>query len=77
MVLIKKGLLLLFKQQKQPPEAEKDVLEKFARFIGKHLCSSLFFNKVVGLRPVTLLKKKLQHRCFPMNFAKFLKAPFL
>ena len=31
----------------------------------------LFFNKVVGLRPATLLKKRLQHRCYPVNFAKF------
>ena len=24
-----------------------------------------------------LLKKRLWHRCFPVNFAKFLKTPFL
>ena len=24
-----------------------------------------------GLRPATLLKKRLWHRCFPMNFSKF------
>ena len=30
-----------------------------------------------GLRPATLLKKSLWHRCFPMNFAKFLGTPFL
>ena len=29
------------------------------------------------LRPVTLLKKRLWHRCFPVNFAKFLRTPFL
>ena len=34
-------------------------------------------NKVAGLRPVTLLKKRLWHRCFPVNFAKFLRTPFL
>ena len=28
-------------------------------------------------RPVTLVKKSLQHRCFPVNFAKFLRTPFL
>ena len=28
-------------------------------------------------RPATLLKKRLWHRCFPMNFAKFLRTPFL
>ena len=29
------------------------------------------FNKVAGLRPATLLKKRLWYKCFPMNFAKF------
>ena len=28
-------------------------------------------------RPATLLKKKLWHRCFPVNFAKFLRTTFL
>ena len=26
--------------------------------------------------PVTLLKKRLWHRCFPVNFVKFLRTPF-
>ena len=30
-----------------------------------------------GLRPATLLKKRLWHRCFPVNFVKFLRTPFL
>ena len=29
-----------------------------------------------GLRPATLLKKRLWRRCFPMNFTKFLKTLF-
>ena len=29
------------------------------------------------LRPATLLKKSLWHRCFPVNFAKFVRTPFL
>ena len=32
-------------------------------------------NSVCG-RPATLLKKQLQYRCFPVNFAKFLRTPF-
>ena len=31
------------------------------------------FNKVAGLRPATLLKKRLWPSCFPVNFAKFLR----
>ena len=55
----------------------KGILRNFAKFTGKHLRQSLFFNKVAGLRPATLLKKRLWRRCFPVNFAKFLKTPFL
>ena len=55
----------------------KGVLRNFVKFTGKHLCQSLLFNKVAGLRPATSLKKKLWHMCFPINFAKFLRTPFL
>ena len=27
---------------------KKDVLRNIAKFIGKHMCQSLFYNKVVG-----------------------------
>ena len=54
----------------------KGVLKNSANFTRKHLCQSLFFNRVAGLMPATLLKKRLWHRCFPVNFSKFLKAPF-
>ena len=55
----------------------KGVLRNFAKFAGKHLYQKLFFNFFPGLRPATLLKKSLWHRCFPVNFAKFLRTPFL
>ena len=65
----------------------KGILRNFAKFTGKHLCQSLFFNQTAGLRPATLLKKRLWpatllkkrlwHRCFPVNFIKFLRTPFL
>ena len=56
---------------------QKGVLRNFTKFTGKHLYQSLFFNKVAGLRPATLLKKRRWHRCFPVNFVKFLRTPFL
>ena len=34
-------------------------LKDFAKFIGKQLCQSLSFDKVTGLRPATLSKKRL------------------
>ena len=52
----------------------KGVLRNFAKFTGKRLRQSLFINKLAGLRPATLLKKR---KCFPVNFAKFLRTPFL
>ena len=47
---------------------KKGVLRNFAKFTGKHLCQSLL--------PATLLKKRLWHRCFPVNFEKLLRTPF-
>ena len=52
-------------------------LKSFIKFTRKRLCQSLFFNKVAELSPATLLKNRLRHRCFPMNFVKFLRTPFL
>ena len=56
---------------------QKCVLKNFAKLTGKHLCRSIFFNKVEGLKPATLLKKSFRHRYFAMNFAKYLGTPFL
>ena len=56
---------------------KKGVLRNFAKLTGKHLCQNLFFNKVAGLRPATLLKISLWHKYFSVNFPKFLRTPFL
>ena len=48
---------------------------KFHKIHRKTLVQSFFFNK--GQRPATVLKKRLWRKCFPVNFAKFLKTPFL
>ena len=37
---------------------KKGVLRSLTKFTGKHLCQSLFFNKVAGLRPATLVRKR-------------------
>ena len=57
---------------------KKRVLKNFTKFTGKNQCQSLFFDKVANLRPAILLKKKkkIWHRCFPVNFVKFLRTPF-
>ena len=43
----------------------KGVLRNFAKFTGKHLCQGFF-----------LIKLQAWHRCFPVNFANFLRTPF-
>ena len=65
--------------QKQPLEVfcKKGVLRNFVKFTVKHLCQSLFLNKIAGFRSATLLKKRLWHRCFSVHFTKFLRSPFL
>ena len=57
--------LLNFRSSRPEVFCKKGVVRNFAKFTGKHLCQSLFFNKVAGLRPTT----------FPANFAKFLRTP--
>ena len=53
--------------QKRPPEVfrEKQCSLKFHKIHRKILVSSIFSNKAAGLR--------LQHRCFPENFAKLMR----
>ena len=46
---------------------KKGVLRNFTKSTEKQLWQGLFFNKVAGLR--------LWHRCFPVNFVKFLRIP--
>ena len=53
------------------PARTRCFLRNFAKFAGKHLCQSLFLNKVERLAQ-TVLKKRLWHRCFSVNSAKFL-----
>ena len=68
---------LLFKSSRPEVFCEKGVLIDVKKFTGKHLCRSLFFNKLRGLRPAILLKKRFSHGCFPMNFATSLRTPYL
>ena len=65
--------------KKQPLEgfSKKGVLKKFRKIHLKTHVLESYFNRVSGLRVVTLLKKRLQHRCFQINFMKFLRTPFL
>ena len=67
---------LMYRSSRPEVFCKLGTLRNFTKFTGKHLCQGLFLNKVEGLRPTTLLKKSLWHRCFTVNFAKFLRTPF-
>ena len=61
-----------------PPESshqrcsiERGVLKNVTNLTGKQLCQSLFFNKVTGLSPATLLEKRL---CARVSFLIKLQA---
>ena len=56
---------------------EKGVLKHFVKFTGKQLYQRSLFNKVVGVSPATLLKRRLWRKCFSVNLTKFLSAAFL
>ena len=71
------AFLVFDRSSHQRCSVKKGVLRNFTKFTGKHLCQSLFFSKVAGLMPATLLKKRLWHSRFPVNFAKFLRIHFL
>ena len=70
-------LLVFFNRYRSSrPEVfcKKGVLRNFAKFTGKHLRQSLFFNQVASA--CNFIKKRLWRRCFPVNFAQFLRTPF-
>ena len=70
---------LISNTQKKPPKLIyiKKVFLRNSQNSQENICARVFFKKVKGVRPGTLLKNKLWHRCFPVNFAKFLRAPVL
>ena len=54
---------------------EIGVIKNFAIFTGKHLES--LCNEVAELKACNFIKKRLQHKCFLVNIAKFLITAFL
>ena len=57
-----------FRSSHQRCSIEIVALKNFIKFTGKHLCKALLL--------ITLLKKRLGHRCFPVNFVNFSRTPF-
>ena len=73
-----KSIMLQVWKLRSRKTLENVLLKISKKFPGKHLYQALFFKKVEYLRPATtVLQKKLWHLRFPVNFAKFLRTPFL
>ena len=53
---------------------KKSVLKNFAKFAARHLCQGQFFI-ALQVEPATLLKNRIWHGCFPVNFAKLFRIP--
>ena len=54
---------------------KKGFLKNFGNFTRNHQCWRLI--KLQASRPTILYKKRLQHCCLPVKFAKFLRTPIL
>ena len=51
------SILVPIRSSRQEVFCNKGVLRNFTKFTEKHLCQSLFFNKVGDIRPATYLKR--------------------
>ena len=60
--------IICYRSSHQSCSVKISVLKNFTKFTGKHRCQSLF---------LLSCNKRLWHKCFPVNFVKFLRTPFL
>ena len=69
---------ILDRSSQQRCSMKKGVLRNFTKFTGKHLCQSLFFNKVAGLRPeaCNFIKKETLAQVFSCEFCEISKNTF-
>ena len=56
---------------------EKRYSQFFFKNHRKTSVLQFLYDKVAGLKTCIFIKKTLQQKCFPVNIAKFLKAPIL
>ena len=55
----------------------KKLFLKILIYSQEKTCAGVFFNKVIVLQASIVTKKRLQHRCFFVIIAKFLRTPIL
>ena len=64
-----------FRSSHRRCSVRKGVFRNFAKFTGKHLCQSLFFNKVAGLA-CNFIKKETLAQVFSCEFCEISKNTF-
>ena len=64
-----------FRSSRQEVFCKKGVLRNFAKFTRKHLCQSLFFDKVAGLA-CNFIKKETLAQVFSCEFCEISKNTF-
>ena len=75
------GFCMLYETLTLQEQSFTDVLQsrcssKFFKFHWKIPALEALFNNVAGLKGCNFIKKKLQHRCFPVKFAKLFRTLF-
>ena len=67
----------MFSEEAVRKVSSKPVFLNFAIFTGKQLCWSLLLIKLqLLIKACNFIKSRLQHRCFLVNIAKFLRTAF-
>ena len=60
-----------------PRSSSPEVLFKISQNLQENTCARVSFLIKLQASGCNFIKKRLWHRCFPVNFANFLKTPFL
>ena len=73
------GMTTFVDFKKQPPEVlcKESCSLELRKFHRKTPVLESLFNRITGLKGCKFIKKRLQHRCFPVKFKTFLRAPIL
>ena len=83
LVHLKVLILIIYRSSRQEVFCNKGVLKNFTKFTGKHLCQSLFFNKIAGGKKClffgqacNFIKKETLVQVFSCEFCEIFKNAF-
>ena len=55
----------------------KDVVKRFPKFHRNKPMLQSVFSKIAGEQACNVIKRRLQHKCFPVKIPQFLRTPIL